>query len=75
MHPGCLGTKGGPTTNENAQVLDVRGKIIDGLYAAGNAMAPVSGPSYYGGGTCIGLGTTFGYLAGIHAAEQTRKRS
>ena len=74
MHPGCLGTKGGPTTNENAQVLDVRGKIIDGLYAAGNAMAPVSGPSYYGGGTCIGMGATFGYLAGIHAAKQATSR-
>ena len=39
MYPGALGTKGGPKTNEDAQVLDVRGEVIDGLYAAGNAMA------------------------------------
>jgi succinate dehydrogenase/fumarate reductase flavoprotein subunit len=75
MHPGSLGTKGGPRTNEDAQVLDVRGAVIEGLYAAGNAMAAVSGPSYYGGGTCIGLGVTFGYLAGIHAAAEAKKRA
>lgn len=73
MYPGSLGTKGGPRTNENAQVLDVRGDAIAGLYAAGNAMAAVSGPSYYGGGTCIGLGVTFGYLAGTHAAQEVKK--
>jgi succinate dehydrogenase/fumarate reductase flavoprotein subunit len=75
MYPGCLGTKGGPRTNEDAQVLDVRGEVINGLYAAGNAMAAVSGPSYYGGGTCIGLGVTFGYLAGTHAARQAKNRA
>lgn len=75
MHPGALGTKGGPRTNVDAQVLDVRGAVIEGLYAAGNAMAAVSGPSYYGGGTCIGLGATFGYLAGIHAAGEAKKRA
>lgn len=73
MYPGSLGTKGGPRTNEHAQVLDVRGNAIAGLYAAGNAAAAVSGPSYYGGGTCVGLSVTFGYIAGIHAANEARK--
>ncbi|MFB3812619.1 MAG: FAD-binding protein [Terriglobales bacterium] len=76
IHPGTLGTKGGPRTNEHAQVLDVRGNVIAGLYAAGNTAAPVSGPSYYGGGATIGIAVTFGYIAGIHAAKQaTQKRT
>lgn len=73
MYPGSLGTKGGPRTNENAQVMSVRGEVIPGLYAVGNAAAAVSGPSYYGGGTCVGLSVTFGYLAGIHAAGEVKK--
>jgi len=73
MYPGSLGTKGGPRTNTNAQVLDVRGAPIPGLYAAGNAAAGVSGPAYYGGGGVIGLAMTYGYLAGIHAANQAKE--
>jgi succinate dehydrogenase/fumarate reductase flavoprotein subunit len=72
IFPGSLGTKGGPRTNKDAQVLDVRGKVIPGLYAAGNTAAPVSGPAYYGGGGTIGVGMTFGYLAGIHAANEAK---
>lgn len=74
MYPGSLGTKGGPRTNTNAQILDVRGNVIPGLYAAGNTAAGVSGPAYYGGGGVIGLGMTFGYLAGIHAAGEAKKQ-
>jgi hypothetical protein len=64
------GTKGGPRTNTRGQVLDVRGKVIAGLYAAGNAMAGVSGPGYFGGGGTIGLAMTWGYLCGINAARE-----
>ena len=74
IHPGCLGTKGGPRTNTNAQVLNVRGNVIPGLYAAGNVMAGISGPSYYGGGGTLGTGMTFGYLAGIHVANDAKSR-
>jgi len=74
IYPGSLGTKGGPRTNKDAQVLDVRGEVIPGLYAAGNAAAGVSGPSYYGGGGVIGLAMTFGYRAGIHAAAEATKQ-
>jgi 3-oxosteroid 1-dehydrogenase len=73
LFPGTLGTKGGPRTNKNGQVMDVMNKVIPGLYAAGNAAAPVSGPGYYGGGTPIGVGVTFGHLAGIHAAKEAKK--
>jgi succinate dehydrogenase/fumarate reductase flavoprotein subunit len=53
-------------------VLDVRGRAIPGLYAAGNTMAGVSGPGYYGGGGTIGLAMTWGYLCGINAAEEAK---
>jgi 3-oxosteroid 1-dehydrogenase len=66
------GTKGGPRTNAKGQVLNVRGEPIGGLYAAGNVMAGVSGPGYYGGGGTIGLGMTFGYLCGINAAQEAK---
>jgi len=38
---GTLGTKGGPRTDEHSRVLNVDGAVIDGLYAAGNAMGSV----------------------------------
>jgi len=66
------GTKGGPRTNTKGQVLNVRGAVIPGLYAAGNVMAGVSGPGYYGGGGTIGLGMTWGYISGINAAEEAK---
>jgi succinate dehydrogenase/fumarate reductase flavoprotein subunit len=68
----AAGTKGGPRTNTKGQVLNVRGNVISGLYAAGNAMAGVSGPGYYGGGGTIGLAMTWGYICGIHAAQESK---
>lgn len=70
---GCLGTKGGPVTNEDAQVVDFHGRPIDGLYACGNAMANVFGSSYPGPGATLGSGLTFGYRAGRHLTR-TRAR-
>jgi succinate dehydrogenase/fumarate reductase flavoprotein subunit len=66
---GTLGTKGGPRTNVNAQVMSVNGEVIEGLYAAGNVMASVCGPAYWGGGATVGPGMTFGFIAGRHAAR------
>ena len=66
------GTKGGPRTNAKGEVLSVRDEIIPGLYAAGNVMAGVSGPGYYGGGGTIGLAMTWGYLCGINAAKAAK---
>jgi succinate dehydrogenase/fumarate reductase flavoprotein subunit len=73
IHAHSSGTKGGPRTNEHAQVLNAGGTPIAGLYAAGNAMAGISGPGYFGGGGTIGLAMTFGYLAGIHAAQSAQQ--
>jgi 3-oxosteroid 1-dehydrogenase len=61
--PGDLGTKGGLRTDECARVLREDGTAIAGLYAAGNASAPVMGRSYAGAGATIGPAMTFGYIA------------
>ncbi len=66
------GTKGGPRTNTKAQVMHVRGHVIPGLYAAGNTMAGVAGPGYFGGGATIGPAMVFGYIAGINAAKDAK---
>jgi 3-oxosteroid 1-dehydrogenase len=70
VYAGALGTKGGPKTTNHGQVLNVRGEAIEGLYAAGNAMAGISGMAYPGGGTTLALAMTFGYLVGNHIAQQ-----
>jgi 3-oxosteroid 1-dehydrogenase len=69
---GSLGTKGGPKTDVDGQVLDLDGAPIVGLYAVGNAMASPMGMTYGGAGGTLGPGMTFGYLAGRHAAEQAK---
>jgi len=58
-----LGTKGGLRTDAAARVLDRGGRVIPGLYAAGNSMAAVSGEAYPGGGNPIGSSMVFAYLA------------
>mgnify|MGYP006190232371 FL=1 len=68
LYSGTLGTKGGPKTNERAEVIDVRGKAIAGLYAAGNASASITGMSYPGAGATLGPALTFGHIAGREAA-------
>ena len=67
---GTLGTKGGPRTDGNSRVLNVDGAVIDGLYAAGNAMGSVMGMTYGGHGGTLGPALVFGYLAGEHAAAR-----
>jgi succinate dehydrogenase/fumarate reductase flavoprotein subunit len=70
VHPGAIGTKGGAKVDERARVLHVDGHAIEGLYAAGNVMAGITGPGYPGAGTTIGTAMTFGYIAGRDAATR-----
>jgi hypothetical protein len=70
LYNGTIGTSGGPLIDRHARVRHVRGGVIDGLYAAGNAAASVFGTMYPGGGATIGPAMTFGFLAGRHAAAQ-----
>lgn len=72
---GALGTKGGPQTDPDARVLDVDGRPIAGLYAAGNVMASAMGMTYGGAGGTLGPGMVFGFRAGRAAAERTRSAS
>ncbi|NRA41196.1 MAG: FAD-binding protein [Pseudomonadales bacterium] len=68
IYPGDLGTKGGVTTNANAQALDEQGEVIANLYASGNVSAAVMGDSYPAAGSTIGPAMTFAYVAAKHAA-------
>ncbi|HET9138585.1 3-oxosteroid 1-dehydrogenase [Actinophytocola sp.] len=69
--PGDLGTKGGLRTDGRARVLRGDGSVIDGLYAAGNAAAPVMGRTYAGPGATLGPAMVFGYLAALDLGEDT----
>jgi predicted oxidoreductase len=69
---GALGTKGGPQTDVDARVLDVDGRPIAGLYAAGNVMASPMGMTYGGAGGTLGPGMVFGYRAGRAAGKRVR---
>ncbi|TDU87860.1 FAD binding domain-containing protein [Kribbella voronezhensis] len=66
----ALGTVGGPKTDALGRALNTDGRIIPGLYAAGNAGgAPTKG--FYGGaGGTISLGLVFGHLAGREAGRR-----
>ena len=72
-YPATLGTNGGLRINGDGQVLAYRGGIVPGLYAAGNTAAGIFGGAYPSGGAPIAAGATFGYLAGRHAAAQSRR--
>jgi 3-oxosteroid 1-dehydrogenase len=63
--PGDLGTKGGLRTDIRGRVLRADGSAIAGLYAAGNASAPVMGRTYAGPGATLGPAMVFGYLAAL----------
>ena len=75
VHSGCLGTKGGPRTDTNGCVVDVDGRPIVGLYAAGNVMGSVMGMTYGGAGGTLGPAMVFGFLAGRHAANTVPGRA
>lgn len=57
-----LGTYGGILTNEKAQVMDVFGQPVPGLYAAGEIIGGVHGAAYMTG-TAFGKALIFGRIA------------
>jgi 3-oxosteroid 1-dehydrogenase len=54
--------------NERAQVMHVRGHAIEGLYACGNAAAPLDTGAGYQSGLSNLRGMTWGYIAGRELA-------
>jgi 3-oxosteroid 1-dehydrogenase len=61
-----LGTKGGLRTDADARVLRADGSSIEGLYAAGNTAASLSGRHYPGPGVPLGTAMVFSYRAIEH---------
>lgn len=69
VHSSSLGTKGGPLTTPDCEVLDVDGDVIPGLFAVGNAMAAPTGMVYGGAGGTLGPAMVFGYRCGRAVAS------
>ena len=58
----------GIKTDAHARALDADGRVIGGLYAAGDDMVSIMGGNYPGAGITLGPALTFGYIAGKHMA-------
>jgi 3-oxosteroid 1-dehydrogenase len=71
---GCLGTKGGPRTDDAGRVRTLDGGVLAGLYAAGNAAASPFGIGTAAGGGTIGPALVFGTRAGEAAAREGGRR-
>ena len=70
VFPGDLGSFGGILTDADSRVLRPDGSAIGGLYATGNATAPVFGREYPCTGGSIASTMIFGSLAIKHALAQ-----
>jgi succinate dehydrogenase/fumarate reductase flavoprotein subunit len=70
LAPAILDTNGGPMINPDGAVLGTTGRALGGLFGAGNCIASPAANTYWGGGATLGLGMTFGYLAGRSAAAR-----
>jgi succinate dehydrogenase/fumarate reductase flavoprotein subunit len=68
VHLGCMGTKGGPRTDDRGRVRRDDGSVISGLYAAGNVAANPFGRATPAGGSTLGPALVFGFRAGEAAA-------
>jgi 3-oxo-5alpha-steroid 4-dehydrogenase len=63
-------TNGGIRINPKAQVLDTKGNVIPGLYAAGSTTSHILA-QYYATGGSTGGAFTFGRLAGLQMIQET----
>ena len=68
--PSMQSTYGGLKTNTKAEVLDQKGKVIPGLYAAGAASGHEAYANEVGFAAIIGL--TYGKIAGENAAASLK---
>ena len=68
MAPSVHHTMGGVLINAKAQVLDVHGKVIPGLYAAGEVTGGIHGANRVGG-NAVPDALVYGRIAGQEAAK------
>lgn len=66
--PAVHHTMGGIEINENAQVLDTNGNVIEGLYAAGETAGGIHGSNRLGGNAIADI-YIFGRIAGKNASK------
>ena len=71
VHPAIHYTMGGIHINDETQVLDSNGKVIAGLFAAGEVSGGLHGNNRIGG-NAIAETVVFGRQAGIQAAKLAR---
>lgn len=70
VRPAIIGLTGaGLDIDPDCRVLDTRGCVIPGLYAAGEVVGCFHGKRYAGGGSSIGGAIVFGRHAGTVAAQ------
>ncbi len=67
------GNLGGLVINPHAQVIDVRGEVIPGLYGTSNTTAMLPLGHHYDSGAAQGKSMVFGYVAANHMAGTGRK--
>jgi tricarballylate dehydrogenase len=67
---GITFTFGGLKCDTDARVIDTRGKVMDGLYAAGEPMGEIFYYNYPGASSVI-RGAVYGRIAARHAAGRT----
>ena len=66
-----LTTVSGLIINENCQVIDTKGGVIEGLYAGGNTSGGMYSSTYprHLPSVSVGRAATFGYVAARHAMK------
>ena len=68
---GITFTFGGLKCDTSARVIDTRGKVMEGLYAAGEPMGEIFYYNYPGASSVI-RGAVYGRIAASHAAAQAK---
>jgi fumarate reductase flavoprotein subunit len=68
-------THTGLQIDSQARVLDADGRVVDGLYAAGEAAGGVLGERYVGGGNSVAHALVLGRMAGEGAAARMKALS
>ncbi len=73
VSPAIHHTMGGIKINTNTEVINNSGKVVEGLYAAGEVTGGIHGGNRIGGNAVTDI-TVFGKIAGKNAAEAIKGR-